>query len=96
MKQYQVVIVRMSGKGREDEDSLTDLLNERTRMGWNYESLTQLESDRVAVVFERGNIAAGLAENAKCVLEIADGPCRLIEYLNQNATDVVPDPLVED
>ncbi len=58
MKQYQVVIVRMSGKGQEDEDSLTDLLNERTRMGWNYESLTQLESDRVAVVFERDTEAA--------------------------------------
>ena len=53
MKQYQVVIVRMSGKGREDEDSLTDLLNERTRMGWGYSDMTQLESDRVAVVFGR-------------------------------------------
>ena len=58
MKQYQVVIVRMCGKGREDEDSLTDLLNERTRMGWSYENMTQLESDRVAVVFERATEAA--------------------------------------
>lgn len=58
MKQYQVVIVRMSGKGREDEDSLTDLLNERTRMGWSYENMTQLESDRVAVIFERDTEAA--------------------------------------
>jgi hypothetical protein len=58
MKQYQVVIVRMSGKGQEDEDSLTDLLNERTRMGWDYESLTQLENDRLAVVFQRETAAA--------------------------------------
>jgi hypothetical protein len=58
MKQYQVVIVRMSGKGRDDEDSLTDLLNERTRMGWKYDDMTQLESDRVAVVFERETDAA--------------------------------------
>jgi hypothetical protein len=58
MKQYQIVIVRMCGKGREDEDSLTDLLNERTRMGWSYENMTQLESDRVAVVFERAAEAA--------------------------------------
>ena len=53
MKQYQVVIVRLSGKGQEDEDNLTDLLNERTRMGWNYNDMTQLESDRLAVVFQR-------------------------------------------
>jgi hypothetical protein len=48
----------MSGKGQEDEDSLTDLLNERTRMGWDYESLTQLENDRLAVVFQRETAAA--------------------------------------
>lgn len=53
MKQYQVVISRMSGKGQEDEDILTDLLNERTRMGWTFTDMTQLESERVAVVFAR-------------------------------------------
>ena len=53
MKQYQVVIVRLTGKGRGDEDSLTDLLNERTRMGWKYHAMTQLDAARVAVVFER-------------------------------------------
>ena len=53
MKQHQVVIVRLSGKGRDDEDSLTDLLNERTRMGWKYHAMTQLDTARVAVVFER-------------------------------------------
>ncbi len=53
MKQYQVAIVRMSGKGREDEDILTDLLNERTRMGWEFRSMNQLEDERIAVVFQR-------------------------------------------
>ena len=58
MKQYQVVIVRLTGKGRDDEDSLTDLLNERTRMGWDYHAMTQLDSERMAVVFERHTEAA--------------------------------------
>ena len=58
MKQYQVVIVRLTGKGRDDEDSLTDLLNERTRMGWNYHAMTQLDSGRMAVTFERDSEAA--------------------------------------
>ncbi len=53
MKQYQVVIVRLSGKSRDDEDTFTDLLNERTRMGWLYNEMTPLMSERVAVVFER-------------------------------------------
>ena len=53
MRQYQVVIVRLTGKGRDDEDSLTDLLNERTRMGWEYNAMTQLDAERMAVVFER-------------------------------------------
>lgn len=58
MKQYQVVIVRLTGKGRNDEDSLTDLLNERTRMGWDYHAMTQLDSERVSVVFKRDTEAA--------------------------------------
>jgi len=58
MKQYQVVIVRLTGKGRNDEDSLTDLLNERTRMGWDYYAMTQLDSERVSVVFTRDTEAA--------------------------------------
>jgi hypothetical protein len=58
MKQYQVVIVRLTGKGREDEDSLTDLLNERTRMGWDYNAMTQLDAERMAVTFERDSEAA--------------------------------------
>ena len=58
MKQYQVVIARLTGKGRDDEDNLTDLMNERTRMGWTFTDMTQLESDRIAVVFERETDAA--------------------------------------
>jgi len=53
MKQYQVAIVRMQRKTREDEEALTDLLNERSRMGWTYHSIGQLESERMAVIFER-------------------------------------------
>jgi hypothetical protein len=53
MKQYQVAIVRLQHKSREDEETLTDLLNERTRMGWEYHSLSDLEGGRVAVVFQR-------------------------------------------
>lgn len=53
MKQYQVAIVRLQHKSREDEETLTDLLNERTRMGWQYHSLTKIDHDRVAAVFER-------------------------------------------
>ncbi len=53
MTQYQVAIVRLQRKTREDEETLTDLLNERTRMGWHYHSLTYLGAERAAVVFER-------------------------------------------
>ncbi|MFQ5702874.1 MAG: hypothetical protein ACE5HT_02510 [Gemmatimonadales bacterium] len=53
MKQYQVAILKLQKKTREDEESLTDLLNERTRMGWRFDSLTPLGGERVAVVFER-------------------------------------------
>ncbi len=53
MRQFQVAIVRLQHKTRDDEETLTDLLNERTRMGWVYHSLTVLDDDRVAAVFER-------------------------------------------
>ena len=44
---------QLTGKGRDDEDNLTDLLNERTRGGWQYHDMSQVDTDRVAVVFER-------------------------------------------
>ena len=53
MKQYQVAVVRLQHKSREDEETLTDLLNERVRMGWQYSSMTELAVGRVAVVFQR-------------------------------------------
>lgn len=52
MKEYQAVIVRLSRRVREDEDAITDLLNERSRSGWQPELMTQ-DPDRVTVVFSR-------------------------------------------
>ena len=52
MKEYQAVIVRATRHVREDEDALTDLLNERSRMGWEPVMMTQ-DSQRVTVVFAR-------------------------------------------
>ena len=53
MREYQTVIVRLATRARDDEDAVTDLLNERARMGWRYESLTALTEYRVLVVFSR-------------------------------------------
>lgn len=53
MHEYQTVILRLQGKARDDEDAITDLLNERSRMGWNYVSLTPAEPERVIIVFRR-------------------------------------------
>lgn len=53
MKQYQVVITRLQAKQRDDEETLTDLLNERARAGWLYESATALAGNRLLVVFVR-------------------------------------------
>jgi hypothetical protein len=52
MKEYQAVILRLSHHTREDEDALTDLLNERSRGGWELALLTQDET-RLTVVFSR-------------------------------------------
>lgn len=53
VKEYQAVIVRLSKRVREDEDAITDLLNERSRGGWKPELITQ-DAERVTVVFSRG------------------------------------------
>lgn len=53
MKQYQVVIAKLQGKQREDEEAVTDLLNERARAGWLYESGVPLATTRVMLVFGR-------------------------------------------
>ena len=52
MKEYQAVILRLSHHTREDEDALTDLLNERSRGGWEPAMLTQ-DATRLTVVFSR-------------------------------------------
>ena len=52
MKEYQAVILRLARHAREDEDALTDLLNERSRGGWEPTMMTQDEA-RLTVVFER-------------------------------------------
>lgn len=52
MKEYQAVILRLSHRVREDEDALTDLLNERSRGGWDPELMTQ-DSERFTIVFAR-------------------------------------------
>jgi hypothetical protein len=52
MKEYQAVILRLTRHQREDEDALTDLLNERSRGGWAATMLTQ-DGQRLTIVFAR-------------------------------------------
>lgn len=52
MKEYQAVILRLTRHQREDEDALTDLLNERSRGGWTPTMMSQQEL-RLTIVFER-------------------------------------------
>jgi len=52
MKEYQAVILRLARHQREDEDALTDLLNERSRGGWTPTMMTQ-DGPRLTVVFAR-------------------------------------------
>jgi hypothetical protein len=53
IKQYQVVIARLLGKVQEDEENLTDLLNERARAGWTFEHAATLADKRLMLVFVR-------------------------------------------
>ena len=52
MKEYQAVILRLTRHAREDEDALTDLLNERSRAGWEPAMMSQ-DAGRVTIVFQR-------------------------------------------
>jgi hypothetical protein len=52
MKEYQAVILRLTRHTHDDEDALTDLLNERSRGGWEPTMMTQ-ESGRLTIVFAR-------------------------------------------
>lgn len=56
MKEYQAVILRLTYHTHDDEDAVTDLLNERSRGGWTLEQLAQ-DAQRVILVFSR--VAAG-------------------------------------
>jgi hypothetical protein len=55
MKEYQAVIVRLTRLARDDEDALTDLLNERSRRGWEPAMMTQ-EGSRLTIVFQREGV----------------------------------------
>ena len=52
MKEYQAVVVRLTRHLRDDEDALTDLLNERSRGGWAPTMMAQ-DAHRLTVVFAR-------------------------------------------
>ena len=52
MKEYQAVIHRLTHHTREDEDALTDLLNERTRGGWEPTMMSQ-DEQRLTIIFQR-------------------------------------------
>ena len=52
MKEYQAVMLRLSRHIRDDEEALTDLLNERSRGGWTLARISQ-DAQRIIVVFER-------------------------------------------
>jgi hypothetical protein len=52
MKEYQAVILRLTRHTRDDEDALTDLLNERSRSGWAPALMTQ-DGARLTLVFSR-------------------------------------------
>jgi hypothetical protein len=52
MKEYQAVIHRLTQRTREDEDALTDLLNERMRSGWEPAMVAQ-DDQRLTIIFQR-------------------------------------------
>ncbi|HET6680195.1 MAG TPA: hypothetical protein VFG84_03275 [Gemmatimonadaceae bacterium] len=52
MKEYQAVIHRLTRHTRDDEDVLTDLLNERMRGGWELAMLAQ-DEHRLTIIFQR-------------------------------------------
>ena len=52
MKEYQAVILRLTHHTHDDEDAITDLLNERSRGGWTLEQLAQ-DAQRATFVFSR-------------------------------------------
>jgi len=61
MKEYQAVMLRLTHHMHDDEDALTDLLNERSRSGWEPALVAQsaaghgslVGGDRLTVIFQR-------------------------------------------
>lgn len=58
MKEYQAVVVKVTRHTREDEDTLTDLLNERSRGGWEPALMSQ-DEHRLTILFQRNAVAEG-------------------------------------
>jgi len=52
MQEYQAVIIKLTRHTRENEDTLTDLLNERSRGGWEPALLSQ-NDDQLVIFFRR-------------------------------------------
>jgi hypothetical protein len=52
MKEYQAVMLRLTRHARDDEDALTDLLNERSRGGWRPAMMSQ-DDQRLTIIFQR-------------------------------------------
>ena len=52
MKEYQAVVLRLTQRTKDDEDAITDLMNERSRGGWDLHQLTQ-HAERLTLVFSR-------------------------------------------
>jgi hypothetical protein len=52
MKEYQAVMLRLTRHPRDDEDALTDLLNERSRSQWVPTMMAQ-DGTRLTVIFQR-------------------------------------------
>jgi hypothetical protein len=61
MREYQAVMLRLTHHPHDDEDALTDLLNERSRSGWEPALMTQsgagtgstIGGERLTVIFQR-------------------------------------------
>ncbi len=64
VNEYQAVILRLTRHAQDDEDALTDLLNERSRGGWRPCLITQDES-RMTLVFERDALADGIVSTGE-------------------------------
>ncbi len=62
MKEYQAVMLRLTHHMQDDEDALTDLLNERIRGGWEPTLIAQSApaagGERLTVIFQRDTTGA--------------------------------------